>query len=107
MIRTMLSAALVLMPLAAGAQAPPPVTPGTPYEQARRALLADGWQPLRDPDADRCSQTDRRCAGRPEMLACSGTGAANCLFGWQRGGTTIEVITEGEDTVVTGLRRRR
>lgn len=106
MIRMLLLATLALVPLSAGAQ-PPPVTPGTPYDQARRALLAEGWQPLRDPEADRCSPTDRRCAGRPEMLACSGTGTAPCLFGWQRGGAAIEVITAGEDTVVTGLRPRR
>lgn len=107
MKRHALLAALALLPLAVGAQSLPAITPGTPYDQARRALLAEGWQPLRDPDADRCGPTDRRCAGRPEMVACSGTGEAPCLFAWQRDGTTIEVVTRGEDATVTALRARR
>lgn len=41
------------------------------------------------------------------MVACAGTGAAQCLFAWQRGAAAIEVITAGEDTTVTALRRRR
>jgi hypothetical protein len=107
MIRPALSLALVLLPLVAAAQALPQIAAGTPYDQARRALLAEGWQPLRDPEADPCGATDRRCAGRPEMVACSGTGEAPCIFAWRRGGSTIEVITRGEETMVTALRARR
>jgi hypothetical protein len=40
------------------------------------------------------------------MVACAGTGMAQCLFAWQRGGVAIEVITAGEDARVTGMRRR-
>ncbi len=107
MMRHALLATLALLPLAAGAQPLPGITPGTPYDQARRALLAEGWQPLRDPEADRCGPTDRRCAGRPEMVACSGTGEAPCLFAWQRGGIAIEVITRGEEATVAALQARR
>jgi hypothetical protein len=41
------------------------------------------------------------------MVACSGTGEAPCIFAWRRGGSTIEVITRGEETMVTALRARR
>jgi len=108
MIRMTLLAALALLPALAAAQSDlPSIAPGTPYDQARRILLAERWEPLRDPEADRCGPTDRRCAGRPEMVACAGTGLAQCLFAWRRGPTAIEVITAGEDPVVSGLRRRR
>jgi hypothetical protein len=40
------------------------------------------------------------------MVACAGTGMAQCLFAWQRGDLAIEVITAGEDAQVTGMRRR-
>jgi hypothetical protein len=107
MMRTALTLACLLVPVLAAAQAPPGIAPGTPYDQARRTLLAEGWQPLQDPDADRCAATDRRCTGRPEMVACSGTGEAPCIFAWRRGDTAIEVITRGEETTVTALRARR
>lgn len=106
-MRSALTAACLLLPLPAAAQAPPALAPGMPYHQARDTLLAEGWQPVRDPDADRCAPTDRRCAGRPEMVACAGTGEAPCIFAWRRGDVAIEVVTRGEDTVVTALRARR
>jgi hypothetical protein len=105
-----LLAALPAMPAPRAAAAEtslPRILPGTPYAQARETLLRDGWQPLRDPEADPCGATDRRCAGRPEMVACSGTGQAPCIFAWQRGGAAIEVITRGEETTITALRARR
>jgi hypothetical protein len=108
MLRILAACLLVLSPIAAGAQpALPQVAPGTPYSAARAALLAQGWQPLRDPEADRCAEGDPRCAGRPEMVACAGTGLGQCLFAWRRGDIAIEVITAGRDTAVTGLRQRR
>jgi hypothetical protein len=105
MVRMLLCCLALALPAAAQTGLPQ-IAPGTPYGDARAALLAAGWQPLRDPEADRCTPTDRRCAGRPEMVACAGTGMAQCLFAWQRGGLAIEVITAGEDAQVTGLRRR-
>ncbi|MBR0683192.1 hypothetical protein GXW74_22070 [Roseomonas eburnea] len=98
---------LVGLLLAGPASAQPAVAPGTPYAQARESLLREGWSPLLVPDADRCGRGDARCAGRPEMVACAGTGAANCLFAWQRQGTQIEVITAGDPAIVTGTRPRR
>lgn len=92
--------------LAAPALAQPVVAPGTPYAAARDSLLRDGWTPLAVPDADRCGQRDARCQGRPEMVACAGTGEGHCLFAWTRQGKAIEVITAGEPAVVTGTRSR-
>jgi hypothetical protein len=68
-----------------------------PYGTVRNALLAQGWQPVRLPDADRCGPRDSRCQGRPEMTSCSGTGRAPCLFTWRKDARTIEVVTEFED----------
>ena len=82
------------------------VAPGTPYAAARQALLAAGWEPVRLPDADRCSPGDARCAGRPERASCSGTGAAPCAFAWRRGAEELMVLTTGPETIVTGTRRR-
>ncbi|WP_198378243.1 hypothetical protein [Neoroseomonas rubea] len=82
------------------------VAPGTPYAAARQVLIAAGWEPLRLPDADRCAPRDTRCEGRPEMVACSGTGTAPCAFAWRRGAEEIEVLTTGPDTIVTGTRQR-
>ncbi|MBP0463415.1 hypothetical protein J5Y09_05790 [Roseomonas sp. PWR1] len=100
-------AALFALPfLAAPALAQPPAAPGVPYAAARQALLAAGWEPLRVPDADRCAPRDARCEGRPEMVACAGTGLAPCAFAWRRGAEEIEVLTTGPDTIVTGTRQR-
>ena len=99
-------AALLLLPAFAMAEAPP-VAPGAPYAGAREALLAAGWTPVSDADADRCAPADSRCAGRPEMVACAGTGTGPCLFAWRRGATAIEVITAGPEAMVTGWRLRR
>ncbi|WP_439497851.1 hypothetical protein [Bosea sp. (in: a-proteobacteria)] len=83
--------------------------PGVPrlqdYEKARKSLLAQGWRPITLPEADECQPGDRRCAGRPETFAC--VGFAGCIFTWRRGGTVIDVVTQGEgSTAVSGLRCR-
>jgi hypothetical protein len=98
--------AILLLPGLAAAQAPP-VGTGAPYAATREALVAAGWEPLRDPEADRCTAGDRRCEGRPEMVACAGTGLGQCLFAWRRGAVAIEVITAGPEAIVSGWRGRR
>lgn len=98
---------LLFAPMVAAAQPAPPVAVGTPYDAARQALLGAGWQPLRVPDADPCGARDSRCQGRPEMVACSGTGTAPCIFAWRRGATEIEIVTTGPDTIVAATRPRR
>src|SRR5262245_25281601 len=91
--------------IASAAARLPSIKRNTPYGQARRALMAQGWQPIRLPGADRCDG-DSRCAGRPEMFACAGTGVAACTFTWKRRNTVIEVATIGEDPVVSRVRCR-
>lgn len=98
-IRSFLSlAALLALCASASAMAALPRFPkGQDYGRTRKALLAQGWAPLHLPGADPCRPGDRRCAGRPEMFACAGTGVAPCLFLWRRGAVTIEVATYGEE----------
>lgn len=84
----------------------PSFPPGTSYAEARDSLIGLGWSPVTLPGSDRCSRNDERCAGRPEMHACSGTGLAPCAFTWRRGDTLVEVLTVGERPVVNGARCR-
>ncbi len=82
----------------------PTIKEGEDYANARKALLADGWQPYHSPDADTCGEGDTRCQDRPEMEACAGTGMANCNFLWKKDGKTIAVHTIGEgEPGVTGV----
>ena len=96
----------------------------TPYREARRSLLALGYKPIVLPDADEVSRSrcgfgptnaprrtasappggDERCF--PEMEACAGTGLGQCIFGWQRAETLIEVFTANELPVVSGVKCR-
>lgn len=76
------------------------------YGRTRQALSAAGWKPVTLPDADACMDGDERCTGRKEMFACAGTGLAQCVFTWQRGGTVINVITEGEKPQFARVRCR-
>lgn len=66
------------------------------YARTREMLRAQGWTPVTLPDADSCQDGDARCAGRPEMFACAGSGFAQCLFTWRRGETVIDIVTVGE-----------
>lgn len=74
----------------------PNIKEGEDYANARKALLANGWQPYHAPNADTCMEGDTRCQGRPEMEACAGTGMANCNFLWKKDAKTIAVHTIGE-----------
>jgi hypothetical protein len=107
-MRTLITAVAVLLSLvpALAQQRLPNFPRNTGYGEARQSLIGLGWSPVTLPDADRCPARDERCAGRPEMLSCSGTGIAACAFTWKRGDTLIEVFTAGEAPVVTGVRCR-
>lgn len=104
-VLSMVVTAMLLVP-AMAQQGLPTFPRETGYAEARRSLTGLGWSPVTLPDADRCPRNDERCAGRPEMLSCSGTGIAACAFTWRRGDTLIEVFTAGENPVVTGIRCR-
>ncbi len=76
------------------------------YGRTRQALVSAGWEPVTLPGADACMDGDERCAGRKEMFACAGSGLAQCVFTWRRGGTVIDVVTEGEQPQFARLRCR-
>lgn len=74
----------------------PVFIPNETYGGLRKRLLQDGWEPVTLPDADTCGADDLRCRGRPEMMACAGTGLASCKFAWRKGALEIAVLTDGE-----------
>jgi uncharacterized protein YecT (DUF1311 family) len=83
--------------------APPAAIPNIPaiqtdesYASVRQKMLQAGWTPFHADTADVCAPDDNRCKDRPEMLACAGTGLANCKFLWQKDGKTIAISTVGE-----------
>ncbi|MCC6984408.1 MAG: hypothetical protein IT535_14160 [Bauldia sp.] len=63
---------------------------GQPYEEARPALIAKGFQPV--------AQDGTGCYGDcyPEAVACAGTGEAPCVFQWRRGEVFFRVGTINE-----------
>ncbi len=87
--------ALVMVAGSALAQAEsmPKFKKGEDYAKVRIKLLGAGWTPRRMPDADECMQGDKRCLGRPEMVACAGSGQANCRFAWKRAGVLLTIFT--------------
>lgn len=98
---------LLYCTLQAPAQDLPRLPRGTEYGTARQQLTRLGWSPAKLPGAEPCPAGDARCAGRPEMVSCSGSGAAACLFAWRRGEQVIEVSTVGEEpATVSGVRCR-
>lgn len=109
LLRGVVASLVVVLGAAVGATAaePLPKLAGQNYGKARTALLRQDWQPVTLSDADRCMAGDQRCAGRPEMHACAGTGLAPCIFIWRRKATMIEVVTEGEDPVVRRVRMHK
>lgn len=75
----------------------PSIQPGTPYSDVRETMIKAGWEPIKMPEADVCSEFDDRCKGRPEMESCAGSGMANCKFSWRKNGALKKVCTVGED----------
>lgn len=88
--------------LANPAEKPPKIKAGEAYSSVRKKMIEAGWQPYHAPEADDCNN-DSRCNGRPEMIACAGTGMANCKFLWQKNGQTIGICTVGEDAVFDNI----
>jgi hypothetical protein len=69
---------------------------GTPYNDARKALLAGGFLPAR---IGACSAPGREeiCTGFSETQMCAGTGFAECEFAFRRpDGATVLIVTRGE-----------
>jgi hypothetical protein len=93
---------LAAVSLASSALAQAPHFPkDEPYAKARASLLKHGWKPVHAPEPGFvCQKGDVRCEGRPETVACAGTGAANCIFRWKRKAVVIDVNTVGEQEPV-------
>lgn len=105
-IATAIFLALLAASAAVAAEALPKLA-GQDYGKARAALLRQDWRPVALPDADQCMAGDRRCAGRPEMYVCAGTGLGQCVFVWRRKAVVIDVMTEGEERPVVRYVRPR
>ncbi|MDQ2747387.1 MAG: hypothetical protein M3T96_09020 [Acidobacteriota bacterium] len=70
------------------------------YTKVRIKMLKVGWKPFHAKNSDQCQSGDARCAGRPEMHVCAGTGLGNCEFYWKRGGKLLAIYTVGEENAV-------
>ncbi len=66
------------------------------YTSVRTKMIGARWTPFHAQDSDECAQGDARCAGRPEMNVCAGTGMANCKFLWKKNEKIIAICTVGE-----------
>lgn len=75
----------------------PPFARSETYTHVRAMLMRQGWDPVVSLDADQCMPDDSRCAGRPEILTCSGSGLAMCRFRWQRDEQSLTTCTAGEE----------
>jgi hypothetical protein len=74
------------------------------YGDARTALIALGYQPVKLPDADKCDVASDYARCFPERQSCAGTGLAQCNFVWRRTERVIIVGTIGEDPKVASVR---
>ena len=95
---------LSLVPLAVSQTGLPKFKKAENYKSVRIKMLKAGWKPFHSPDADPCPDGDDRCQGRPEMIACAGTGMANCAFVWKKGSKFFTILTVGEDATFAGSR---
>jgi hypothetical protein len=89
--------ALILAATTASAGEADRIRRGTPYADARKALLADGFVPAR---IGACSGPGRKdiCISFPEAQMCAGTGFAECVFVFRRpDGGTLRIVTRGEE----------
>lgn len=80
----------------------PRLKKGESYATVREKMLKAGWKPYTAPDADQCSEGDKRCENRPEMQNCAGTGLAPCRFLWKRNDKTVVIFTIGEEAGFNG-----
>jgi hypothetical protein len=74
----------------------PMLKKGVDYAEARKQILAQGWQPIKLPSAEGCLSSDNRCDGRPEAFLCATAGRLACRFTWKRGEVIADVVTVGE-----------
>ena len=84
--QTLLSGLIALAGSTALAATSLPSSPKrTPYADARKALIAQGWQPAPiSSDPNRCAPGADECETYPEAVSCSGTGL---MMTWLSAGT--------------------
>ncbi|MFM0221644.1 hypothetical protein [Paraburkholderia dipogonis] len=77
------------------------------YVSVRQKMLKAGWTPYHAQDALECAPTDDRCAGRPEMEACSDVGEGQCAWLWQKNEVVVVVDTiyGADNDVFVGVSR--
>lgn len=77
------------------------------YVSVRQKMLKAGWTPYHAKDALECAPTDDRCAGRPEMEACSDVGEGQCAWLWQKNETivVVDTIYGADSDVFVGISR--
>jgi len=106
----LLGCAVILAATAALAGGADRIGRDTPYADARKTLLADGFLPAR---TGACSAPGREeiCSAFPEAQMCTGTGFAECEFVFRRpDGATARIVTRGEavkDLTVNRVKRGR
>ncbi|ONF47818.1 hypothetical protein RSM1_17605 [Methylobacterium radiotolerans] len=73
-----------------------PAIRGRPIDEARTALIAAGWTPVRGAPSDDARERDLARRGVIEVDGCSGTGLAYCSFRYAGAAGTLSVTTMGE-----------
>jgi clan AA aspartic protease (TIGR02281 family) len=80
----------------------PSFPPNTAYNDARRSLMALGYEPAPLPDAEKCDRnTDKTCF--PEREACTTDNGTQCDFFWKRGERLIKVTTTAVPPTVAAV----
>jgi clan AA aspartic protease (TIGR02281 family) len=75
-----------------GGAGAPTFPANTAYAEARRSLMALGYEPAPLPSAEKCDRdTDKTCF--PERETCARDGRTQCEFFWKRGDRLIKVTT--------------
>lgn len=89
-------------PATKSAEAAPSFPPNTAYADARRSLMALGYEPAPLPDAEKCDRgTDKTCF--PEREACQSENGNRCEFLWKRGERLIKVTTIADPPTVSAV----
>lgn len=72
---------------------------GTPIDKARKALIAQGWKPVRGGASDEPRQAALVKRGITEAASCAGTGLAYCDFEYVGPAGKLTLTTAGESAL--------
>lgn len=78
---------------------------GLPIDEARKLVMAQGWQPIPGNPEDQAFgiAADLAGLGVPEVESCAGTGFGFCAYAYQGPVGSLRVITAGEGGESGGL----